>query len=337
MTYTQEQLTNKIQRIFEKVNLTSDQAREVANHLVYAEMHGIKTHGTLQIKDYVTRINEGYINLDPKVTYKQTSNNTILVDADNGMGMPIALDAMNKGIDLMKDDNGIVMVGVKNINHTGTMSYYLNKITQAGYVGMCFCITAALAAPYGGTKAYLGTNPFGFGAPIKDDYPFILDMATTTSAYGKVLVAKAKNEQIPLGWGLDKDGLPTTNPSDVVLLTPFGGAKGYGLMLMINILAGVMLDTESGDKVPKYYNDDKTPNKLTHVFVIIDPKSYLSEDDFLKDMATMKKEINSQSPGQGFDEVLIPGQRAFREYEKSIKEGISLLPKIEDYLNKLED
>jgi len=336
MRFTQEELNKIVVEKFVESGLSLRQSQLISDHLVYADMHGIQTHGTLQMKDYIQRINEGYVNLEPNVIYTQTSNNTIYVDGDNGMGMPIVYDAMNKGIELFKQNNGIVMVGITNINHSGTMAYYLNEITKHGLVGMSMCITAALVAPFGGNKPYMGTNPFGFGAPIKDDYPFILDMATSTQAFGKILVAKSKGEQIPEGWGLDKDGKPTTDPSLVTQLTPFGGAKGYGIMLMINIMAGVMLNTQVGYDVPKYYNPEKSPNRLTHVLVLFDPKSYMNEENFLEDMAKMKHDINSQVPLEGFDKVRIPGQRSFEAYEKSLKEGIELLPVVEKYLFKKE-
>jgi len=332
--YTQEELTKLIADKFLEVGTSQRDADLTAEHLVYADMHGINTHGSLRTRDYIYRINEGYVNLEPKVTFTQTTNNTIYVDGDNGLGMPICLDAVNKGLELIKKNNGIVMVGCTNLNHTGTESYYLNEIAKAGYVGMSMCIAHPQVAPYGGSVPYFGTNPFGFGAPIKDDYPLILDMATSIQAWGKVMVAKARGEKIPEGWALDKDGKPTTDPDLAVNMLPFGGAKGYGIMLMVNVLSGVMLNTPFGYDVKEPVNDKKEPQKLTHLFVIFDPAAFMDKEKFLEDMATMKKEITSQKPAQGFDSVRIPGQRSFDVYQDCLKNGIKIEEVVEKYLNK---
>jgi len=332
--YTEKELTDLVVSKLKGVGVNDFDAKTTADHLVYADSHGILTHGTLRLKDYIDRIKEGYVNLDPKVVSKKTSNNSIYVDGDNGLGMGITYDALKDGIKLVKEGNGIVMVGVVNVNHTGTMSYYLNEIAKEGLVGMTMCIAHAQVAPFGGTKPYFGTNPFGFTAPIKDNYPFILDMATSKQAYGKVMVAKARNEQIPEGWALTKDGQPTTNPDEAVMMLPFGDAKGYGIMAMINILAGVMLNEPSGADVQTPINKDKAPQRLTQFFIIMDPKAFMDEDKFLKDMEQMKEDINSQKPAQGFDRVLIPGQRSFEYYEDTLKNGIKIEKVVDDYLNE---
>jgi len=330
--YSEQELKELVINKLESVGVNHFDASTTADHLVYADMHGIITHGTLRLPDYVYRIKEGYVNLDPIVEYKQTTNNTLYVDGDNGLGMGITLDAMNKGVELIKQGNGIVMVGVVNVNHTGTMAYYLNELTQQGLVGMCMCIAHPQVAPFGGTKPYFGTNPFGFGAPIKDDYPFILDMATSQQAWGKVMVAQARNETIPEGWALDKDGRPTTDPHKAVMMLPFGGAKGYGIMSMINILAGVMLNQPFGYDVNLPVNENKAHHQLTHFFVLMDPKAFMDEDKFLTDMAKMKKDINDQG-----DDVRLPGQRGFEIYEDCLKNGIKIEQVVEDFLTEKGD
>ena len=328
--YSIEQVKDLIMRKFEKVDVPVDQASIVADHLIYADMRGVHSHGMIRVKAYVKRILEGGINLNPNIKVEQNAPTMALIDGDNGLGMPVTKLGVEKAIEIAKK-YGMASVGVKNINHSGTMSYYLEEVAKANLVGITMATAEPIIAPYGATQSYFGTNPLAFVAPVKDNYPIMLDMATSQKAFGYVMNAKNKGEEIPLEWGaVDKNGEPTTNPNEAVRMLPIAQAKGYGIMMMINILSGIMLNELSGDKIPSY--TEKKRQGLAQFFIVIDPANFMPLDDFLEDMKTMYDEITNMLPAKDFDRVRVPGQRGYELFEKNLENGLELNEKVREYL-----
>ena len=145
----------------------------------------------------------------------------------------------------MAKESGVAVVGVSRCGHTGTLSYYLRKIAEAGLAGMAMTQSDPMAVPFGGAEVYYGTNPIGFGAPSATDTPLIFDMATTVQAWGKILDARSKGREIPADWAVDENGQATTDPHAVRGLMPIAGPKGYGLMMMVDIFSGVLMNYRS--------------------------------------------------------------------------------------------
>lgn len=175
-------------------------------------------------------------------------------------------------------------------------------------IGISLCQSDPMVVPYGGSEPYYGTNPIAFAAPGEGDDMIIFDMATSVQAWGKILHARSKNEPIPDTWAVDKDGAPTTDPFQVNALLPISGPKGYGLMMMVDILAGVLLGLPFGKHVSSMYHDLSSGRELGQLHIVIDPSAFTSSQMFRSYISQTMKELKEVKPAPGFDSVLYPGE-----------------------------
>lgn len=183
---------------------------------------------------------------------------------------------MKEGISLAKH-SGIAAVGVRKTSRPGTMGYYVEKVAKENLIALSLCQSDPMAVPSGGSEPYYGTNPIGFGAPRKGKEPVVFDMATTVQAWGKVLDARSKNAMIPNTWAVDSDGEPTTDPHVVKGLLPVAGPKGYGLMMMVDMISGILLGLPFGKHVSSMYSDLSKGRNLGHPSIYINRSKSLHE------------------------------------------------------------
>lgn len=239
---------------------------------------------------------------------------------------------MEKAIELAKE-NGIGFVGVSNVGHTGAIGYYTEMAAKAGMIGLCCTQSDPMVIPYGGAEPFYGTNPIALAAPTADDRIVSFDMATTVQAWGKILDAKSAGRSIPEGWAVDEDGRPVTDPHKVNALVAIAGPKGYGLMMMVDILSGVLLGVPAGKHVSSMYHDLSEGRRLGHLNVAINPEFFCGADEFRAHMSEVLDELNAVKPGVGFDKVYWPGQRAqMRIQATKDAGGIEIVDDIYDYL-----
>jgi len=316
---------------FVKAGLKKDQADIVANHLVYADAKGIHSHGAVRVDYYAERIAEGGINTDPNITFEKTGPSSGIVQGDNGMGHYVALEGLNHAIELCKE-SGIAVVGVRKVSHTGTMAYYVQKAAEENLIALSMCQSDPMVVPFGGSGNYFGTNPIGFAFPRKADVPVVFDMATTVQAWGKILDARSKNRNIPDTWAVDDQGNPTTDPYKVSGLLPIAGPKGYGLMMMVDILSGMMLGVPFGKHVSSMYDDLSKGRDLGHLYILIDPTRFTDLNSFKQNVETMVDELHAIQPAESFDQVSIPSERSQKKYVEYMKNGIPIEKNIYEYL-----
>lgn len=311
--------------------LKKDQAEIEADHLVYADARGLHSHGSVRVDYYAERIAKGGINTDPDITFEKTGETTATVHGDNGMGHYVALKALDYAIDMCKK-NGTAIVGVSRVSHTGTMAYYVQKAAEENLVAIAMCQSDPMVVPFGGSGNYFGTNPIGFAFPREKKTPIVFDMATTVQAWGKILDARSKNKEIPEGWAVDAQGNATTNPHKVNGLLPIAGPKGYGLMLMVDVLSGMLLGLPSGKHVSSMYDDLSKGRDLGQLYILIDPKKFTDLDVFKKSAENMVAELHAMPAAEGFDQVSLPGEHSQERSEKYMKDGIPIEKGIYEYL-----
>lgn len=311
--------------------LKNEHAMKVAEVLVHADLRNVNSHGVLRTEHYVNRIKAGGINVDANITFAKTGLVTGVVDGDDGMGHVIADQAMNQAIDLAKE-NGLGMVTAMNSSHCGALSYFVEKATQHHLIGVAMTHTDKIVVPFGGKESFLGTNPIAYGIPAKKNKPFILDMATSNVALGKVLAHKEEGKEIPHGWGVNREGESVTNPDEVVSLSPFGGPKGYGLSLIVDIFSGLLSGSAFGPHISKMYDDLEQKRKLGHYFCVIDPNMFTNLEDFLQNMDDMMDELRMVPPAPGVSQVLVPGEMEQLHQEHNIEHGISIASSVYEYL-----
>lgn len=315
--------------------LTEEQAEETTRHLVYADMIGVHSHGAVRVEYYSERISKGGINTNPELSFEKTGSSTGIYHGDNAQGHYVANKALEPAIEMAKE-SGSAIVGVSRVGHTGTLSYYLRKIAEQDLIGFAVTQSDPMVVPFGGSEVYYGTNPIAFAVPRSGGEPIVFDMATTVQAWGKILDARSKGNDIPDTWAVDETGAPTTDPNHVAGLVPIAGPKGYGLMMMVDILAGVLLGLPFGKSVTSMYKDLTENRNLGHTYIIIDPSRFRDLDGFKNDMDQTVDELHAIPGAPGFDQVYYPGELSTLARENNRKEGLDIPESIIEYLESDE-
>lgn len=311
--------------------LPKEHAEETANHLVYADLSGINSHGAVRVEYYSERISKGGINLTPDISFEKTGSASGIFHGDNAQGHYVANLAVQPTIEMAKE-SGVAVVGVSRVGHTGALSYYMKQFTDANLVAISMCQSDPMVVPFGGAERYYGTNPIAFCAPSNSQGPLIFDMATTVQAWGKILARRSKGQEIPHTWAVDETGASTTDPNRVAALTPIAGPKGYGLMMMVDILSGMLLGLPTGDQVSSMYHDLTEGRNLGQIYIAIDPDRFAGVEHIKAGISKMMKDLTSMRPAPGFDSVRYPGQDSVNRYRKHLEEGIDLPESIVTYL-----
>jgi ureidoglycolate dehydrogenase (NAD+) len=311
----------------EKLGLDFPDAEVIAETLVTANLRGVDSHGVVRLPHYATRLRNGTIKARPNITVRRTGPSAVLVEGDAGMGQLVATRAMVEAIDLAKRTG--VGVGVaRNSSHCGACAYFVELAVKQGLIGVALTHTDSIMVPPGMKRIFLGSNPIAFGAPGARE-PVIIDMSTTHVAWGKILVARQEGKAIPPDWGVDKDGKPTTNPSEVVGLAPTGGHKGYALAMMIEILCAQLAGVPFGRHVTKMYGELDKPRNLGHFMLALDVARFSDRNMFLSQIQAFLEEIRAEG-------ALAPGDPERLSAERRKREGISLGSTLAE-LNKLAD
>ncbi|MCM3093923.1 MULTISPECIES: ureidoglycolate dehydrogenase [unclassified Cytobacillus] len=311
--------------------LIHEHAEKVSEILIHADLRNVNSHGVLRTEHYVNRLNAGGINPNAEITFNKTGPVTGVVDGDDGFGHVIADEAMNHAIQMAKE-NGVGMVTAINSSHCGALSYFVQNAAEENLIGIAMTHTDKIVVPFGGKDAFLGTNPIAYGVPAKTHKPFILDMATSNVALGKILQYKEEGKEIPEGWGVDENGQTVKDPSKVVSLSPFGGPKGYGLSMIVDIFSGLLAGAAFGPHVAKMYGDLDKKRKLGHFFCAINPGFFTDAESFLQNMDQMMEEIRQAPPAPGFKSVLVPGEIEQMNEEQNLEKGITIASTVHQFL-----
>jgi len=330
------ELSDICTRILIKSGLCKEDALVVADSMIKAELRGVESHGIFRISAYVERIQKGLINLQPKIKVFNKDSSFILIDGDNGLGQVVASKAIKFALRKAKE-TGCCIVSTFNTNYLGYLSYYGLQIVKNDMIGFITCSSPPAVAPTGGIEARLGTNPFCFAVPTDEKYPIVLDMSTASVAKGKILLALQKNEKIPIGWALNKEGSNTDDPQAALegVLLPLGGYKGYGLGLIVDIFSGVLSGANFGLSITNpLYNMNHIPN-LGNFIMAIDINHITPMMDFKKRVNELIEEIKSSKKLSSVSEIFVPGEIEFREENKRLKEGIPINAKSYETLKKI--
>lgn len=258
-------------------------AIEMADALVGADYRGHYSHGMNRLEMYLNELNKGTVDGSAVPLLIKETVSTAWVDGRNGLGAVVGNWCMDLAMEKAKQ-TGIGIVSVKGTNHYGMAGWYTIRAEQNGLMGMSLTNTSPVMAPTRSKEPALGTNPIAFSAPGIDGDSFLLDMATTSVALGKIEMKRRKNEKCPIGWAQDEHGIPTTCPQvawHANCLMPLGGSentsgyKGYGLSAMVEVLCGVLAGSNFSTKVRKWTLDGgESPADLGQLFLAIDPACF---------------------------------------------------------------
>lgn len=330
MKLSRAELKDLMKNKMHQAGLSEEHAEQTAEILTWAHERGYASHGAVRVEYYSERIFKGGITTEPNFTWKQTGPCSGIFDGDNGIGYVVATEAMKKAIEMAKE-NGVAVVGMSNLSHSGSLGYYTEMAADANLLAISFCQSDPMAVPYGGTEPYYGTNPISFAAPTADDRKIVFDMATTVQAWGKILDKRSQGAPIPADWAVNEKGLPVTDPHLVNALVPIAGAKGYGLMMLVDIFSGVLLGVPFGKHVSSMYHDLSKGRELGQMHIVIDPERFIGLDEFKKRMSQVCDELSAMPAAEGYGKVYYPGERATLRKAKSDKDGIEVVDELVEY------
>jgi LDH2 family malate/lactate/ureidoglycolate dehydrogenase len=329
-----EQFTASVMRA---LGLPLEDAATVAALMVDADMQGSDGHGVIRLAPYAKRILAGGINLNPDIKVIQERTAMALVDGDNGMGHLVMKKATELAIHKARTA-GIAWVGSRLSNHAGPASLYARMALQHDMIGLYFAVgNANHLPPWGGLDMLLSTNPIAAAIPTLNEAPVVLDMATTVAAYGKVKAKAQRGEMMPEGWMIDRQGKPLLDPtkSEEGFLLPIGGYKGYGLSLIVGILAGTLNGAAMGSQVIDFNKDFSTTTNTGQAIAIMDPSAFGDITEFKQNIDTLVRELRSSERMPGVDRIWLPGEQSHEKRLSNEAQGILLAPSLIKQLNDL--
>jgi LDH2 family malate/lactate/ureidoglycolate dehydrogenase len=318
------ELRRFIARSFEAAGLPSADALQVATLMAEADLQGSDGHGVIRLAPYMKRIMQGGINKTPNIRVIHERAASAVIDGDNGMGHLVVSKAVDLAIAKAKTA-GVAWVGCRYSNHAGPASLYARKPLEHDMLGLYFAVgNANHLPPWGGMDMLLSTNPIAAGVPAGDEPPVVLDMATTVAAYGKVKVKAKRGEMMPEGWMIDRQGKPLTDPkrADEGFLLPIGEHKGYGLALIVGLLAGTLSGAAMGKEVIDFNADFKTTTNTGQAILVIDLNAFGDPADFKSRVDTLVRDIRDSARLPGVDRIWLPGEQSHGKRQRYAEQGI---------------
>lgn len=285
----------------------------VMDGLCYTSLVGIDSHGIKLLPHYVRAALSGRINKNPNFKFTMNFPCAGYLDADHGFGHHAGSFAMEKCIKLAAE-NGIGAISVGNSSHFGAAGFFALKAAQKDMIGLAFTHADSLMLSSGGSKPYFGTNPIAFCAPVQNEDPFYLDMATTKVSWNKILDKLASGEDLEQGWAVDENGKEVIDSRMARALFPIGDYKGFGLSMMIEILCSLLTSMPYGNQISSMYKAPiEEPRLLGHFFLALNIASFTEIGSFKKRLQDMMNELRNEPPVTG--SVVCPGdpQKACRE------------------------
>ena len=316
---------------FAKVGVNEAHAEIVAHHLVQANLRGVDSHGVARIPYYIKGIRLGEVNTSPKIRTVVDKKATALVDGDFALGQVVGRYATELAIKKAAEF-GIGVVGVRRTSHVGMLAYYGMMIAERRMIGQVFTNSPPFMAAWGGKKPILGTNPICITFPHNGRGPIVLDMSTSESAAFKIVSAASRGESIPEGWAVDKHGNPTRNPSEALegALLPFGGYKGYGLAVAVELFSSVLMGAEWSSKVKVAFHTEGG-----QYVQALDVSHFRPFEEYLRDLEEVMRNIKMSGKGGTKDEIYLPGEKeAIISAERSIH-GIPIDDNLRKELTKV--
>lgn len=315
------------EEVFQRVGVERGDAVLLTDSLIEANLRGVDTHGiTRMLTVYVERIRRGVMSAVTKLEVVRDRPSTALIDCHNSLGQVGAARAMAMAIEKART-TGAAFTAVAHSNHFGASAYWAMKALPEGMIGFCATNAPAAAAPAGGRRAMFGTNPFAVAIPAGRELPVVLDLATTVVARGRIVLHAKQGRPLEPGWALDEQGRPTTDPQAALkgFLAPIGGYKGYGIMLAVDFICGLLTGSNYGAHFPGFLADNMTePTDVGSVFAALSVESFLDLSEFTAAVDRAIREIKESPRAPGVERIYIPGEIEFETKAERLARGIPI-------------
>jgi L-2-hydroxycarboxylate dehydrogenase (NAD+) len=328
-------------------------AKIITEVLIESDRRGIDSHGIGRLKPiYIDRITQGILNPVTNIEVVKDDTTTAVLDGHNGMGHVVGKKAMEMAIAKAKE-YGMGMVAVRNSTHYGISGYYVTMATDHDMIGITGTNARPSIAPTFGVENMLGTNPLVFGIPTDEEFPFVLDCATSVTQRGKIEVYGRANKDLPEGWVIDHEGKSRTDTQQVLkdlttgkaALTPLGGIgetgggyKGYGYAMVVEILSAALQDGSFLKDLNGYDEDhNPIPYPLGHFFVAIDPQRFMGVDIFKKIAGTICREVRSSQVAPSETKIYTAGEKEHEAWLYRKEHGCPVPPSLQKSMIELRN
>lgn len=310
--------------VLEALAVRRRHAEIVADCLVSANYQGIDTHGVARLPTYMRRLAQGAIDPHGTPTRRGGTGAVAIIDGNNALGPVAAQAGMEEAINLASE-HGVAYVGVCNSNHFSYAAHYCEHAAAHGLIGICSSGGEPTVAPWGGVQAFFTNSPLALATPTGTD-PIVVDLATSVSSRGSIMLAKMLNQQIPIDWALDKGGRPTTDPVAALegSVLPLGGAKGYALIVALEVLNSVLSGGRMAPHIGSQAEQDGAPAGVSHFFIAINPAALMPYDEYIARIDTLAatlKDAPATDPGAP---IRLPGERRRQTAVDRMTNGIPI-------------
>ena len=311
---------------------STENAKEVADALICAEIDGQSGHGLSRIPSYIQQLSSGKVDGNAKPIIVSSNGAVIRIDAKNGFAYP-ALSLAIKEVASCSKKYGIAVASISHSHHFGQAGRHVERLAESGLIGLMFGNTPKAITPWGGSQALFGTNPIAFSAPRGKAPPLVVDLSLSKVARGKVMLANQKNERIPQGWAIDEQGNPTTDAKKALAgaMLPIGDAKGSALALMVEILSAALTGSNFGFEASSFFDSEGDSPGVGQLIIAIDP-GFFSGDVFSERMETIISAILEQPSTR------LPGNKRLekRKWREKTKK-IAVSKELYDEIGKLTE
>jgi L-2-hydroxycarboxylate dehydrogenase (NAD+) len=324
-----------ITRAFEAAGLPLSDAATVAGLMVEADLRGSDTHGVIRLPLYLRRLKAGGINARANIRIARERPSTALIDGDNAIGHLVMRSAAEIAIAKAKH-SGVAWVGARMSNHAGPAALYAMMPLAHDMIGLYLAVGSNNhLPPWGSTENLLGTNPLAVAIPAGEEPPIVLDMAPTVAAFGKVRLKMQRGEELPVGWMIGRDGKPLTDPkrADEGLLLPIGDYKGYGLSLIIGLLAGALNGAAFGREVIDFVKEPGKATNTGHAIVAVSVESFMAAADFKRHVDAAIRTMRGAERLPGVERIWLPGEQSHLKRLDRLQHGIPMPKPLRDSLD----
>ena len=324
-------------RALAAAGLSKQDAEIVAGLMVEADLRGSDTHGVIRLPLYVRRIRAGGVNAKPNICVVSDRPSAALIDGDNAMGQLVMRRAAHLAIDKAKA-TGVGWVGARMSNHAGPAALYVTMPLHHDMIGLYFAVGSNNHLPaWGSSESLLGTNPMAVAVPAHEESAIVLDMAPTVAAYGKVRLKAQRGEPMPVGWMIDKQGKPLTDSkrADEGHLLPIGDYKGYGLSLIIGILAGALNRAALGREVVDFVKETGKATNTGQAIAAIAIDAFMPAADFKRNVDQVVRDMRNSQKLPGIERIYLPGEQSHAKLLDRRARGVPMPKALRDTLDTM--
>jgi L-2-hydroxycarboxylate dehydrogenase (NAD+) len=314
-------LSRFVADVFTAAGMTQREAVVTAAVLTDADLRGVHTHGAVRVNDYAAMVERGRWLPGREPTVLRESGAVAVLDGGHGVGPHVAAGAMDHAVSLAAE-HGAGWVWLRNGGHFGACAYYSSRAAERGMVGFTFTSSSPAMAPWGGTDAVLGSNPWSIAVPRGDgEWPIVLDIANTVTARGRVKAALMREQPLQEGWARDATGRPTTDPAQALggSMEPFGGHKGYAIAFVIAALTGALSGSAVGAEIRPPFGDAEGPQGVGQLFGALNVPAVIDASDSRPRVDRLCDQMHAGGPS-----VVVPGEPEGRLKADQSRHGIVL-------------